>query len=83
METELKCGGGGVAKRLGYSGLKTLQEEVVVSFIAGHDVFAILPTGYGKSLCYLCLPEAFFYLLYSPPEPSPLTVFDRTATCTC
>ena len=30
----------------------TLQLKVIMSFIAGKDVFAILPMGYGKSLCY-------------------------------
>ena len=44
------------AKLLGYSELKELQMQVIVAFVMGKDVFAILPTGYGKSLCYACLP---------------------------
>ncbi len=48
------------AVRLGYSlGLKKEQMEVVVAFMTGNDVFAVLPTGFGKSLCYACLPLAF------------------------
>jgi len=54
-----KFGVEGAAKRLGYSSLKSLQVEVIISFATGHDVFTILPTGYGKSLCYACLPAVF------------------------
>ena len=43
------------AERLGYV-LKEEQRKVVSSFFSGEDVFGILPTGYGKSLCYTCLP---------------------------
>ena len=44
-----------VVARLGYSSLKPLQERVVVSILEGSDVFVILPTSYGKSLCFICL----------------------------
>ena len=44
---------------LGYSSMKPEQVEVAVALIEGRDVFAILPTGFGKSLCYACLPVAF------------------------
>ena len=44
---------------LGYSSLKDDQMEVTTSFVARSEVFPILPTGYGKSLCYLCLPNVF------------------------
>ena len=40
-----------VAKQLGYPEMKDLQVKVVVDFVCGRDVFAVLPTGYGKSLC--------------------------------
>ena len=39
------------AQALGYSELKEKQVEVVEKFLTGHDVFGVLPTGYGKSLC--------------------------------
>lgn len=45
--------------RLGYETLKPEQETVVREFLSGRDVFAALPTGYGKSMCYACLPYAF------------------------
>lgn len=42
--------------KLGYTSLKDKQKEVITKFVSGRDVFATLPTGYGKSLCYGCLP---------------------------
>ena len=32
---------------------------MVEAFVKGRDVFAVLPTGYGKSLCLDCLPLVF------------------------
>lgn len=32
---------------------------VITEFVSGRDVFAALPTGYGKSLCYGCLPRVY------------------------
>ena len=43
------------AMELGYSSMKPEQVEVAVVLIEGRDVFAIQPTGFGKSLCYACL----------------------------
>ena len=45
-----------VASSLGYSSLWQHQKNVVTDFVAGNDVFDILSTGYGKSLCFACLP---------------------------
>ena len=39
--------------------MNTKQKVVITNFIMGKDVFAVLPTGYGKSLCYACLPCVF------------------------
>ena len=46
------------AARAGYS-LCPLQEQVIISFVQGSDVFVGLPTGSGKSLCYNILPDIF------------------------
>ena len=39
------------ARELGYANLKPEQLDVVEAFVKGRDVFSVLPTGYGKSLC--------------------------------
>ena len=39
--------------------MKPTQMEVTLNFVRGRDVFAILPTGLGKSLRYAFLPTAF------------------------
>ena len=56
----LKDASNQAAMKLGYArGMKEEQLEVVVAFLSGSDFFAVLPTGFGKSLCYACLPFAF------------------------
>ena len=36
-----------------YRSLKEKQIEVIVNTVKGNDAFAVLPTGYGKILCYI------------------------------
>ena len=53
----------------GYSSLKEEQLLCMTKFIKGNDVFCILPTGYGKTACFSCLPKAFD-LMYDHTEDS-------------
>ena len=46
------------AYSLGFT-LKTEQVESIFYFVKGIDVFVSLPTGFGKSLCYILLPSVF------------------------
>src|ERR1700720_2800660 len=53
-QTELR---GALRRFWGYDSFRPMQEKVVRSLIAGHDTCAVMPTGFGKSLCYQ-LPAA-------------------------
>jgi ATP-dependent DNA helicase RecQ len=41
-----------LATVFGYSRFRPLQREIIEASLAGKDVFALLPTGGGKSLCF-------------------------------
>ena len=43
---------------IGYTALKE-QRLVISEFMSDRDVFAVLPTRYGKSMCFACLPKAY------------------------
>ncbi len=47
------------SRELGYSSsLKQEQLDITVALMLGQDVFAVLLTGFGKSLCFAVLPLA-------------------------
>ena len=46
------------AGSLGYT-LKPKLKQALLKFVGGQDVFVSLPTGFGKSLCYILLPRIF------------------------
>ena len=48
-----------VGSSLGYARLKEEQYTVIKDLIDGQDVFVALPTGFGKSACFACLPGVF------------------------
>ena len=47
------------AEAVGLQSLTNLQRHVIRSFVTGNDVFVSLPTGFGKSYCFVLLPLVF------------------------
>jgi ATP-dependent DNA helicase RecQ len=43
-------------KYFGYTELKEKQYSVINELLSGNDVIGLLPTGYGKSMCYILPP---------------------------
>jgi ATP-dependent DNA helicase RecQ len=43
---------GSLKKYFGYEEFRPLQRQIIQDALSGHDVFALLPTGGGKSLCF-------------------------------
>src|SRR5213082_1737827 len=43
---------GSLKKYFGHAEFRPLQQQIVTDALAGRDVFALLPTGGGKSLCF-------------------------------
>src|SRR5438105_9484592 len=43
---------GALKRHFGYDAFRPLQDEIVNDALAGRDVFALMPTGGGKSLCF-------------------------------
>ena len=39
-------------RHFGFSAFKGQQEQIISSLLRGNDVFVLMPTGGGKSLCY-------------------------------
>ncbi|MEO6990099.1 MAG: DNA helicase RecQ [Candidatus Baltobacteraceae bacterium] len=44
--------GAALKHHFGFEAFRPLQEQIVADVLAGRDLFALLPTGGGKSLCY-------------------------------
>ena len=69
VEGEVENAAFKAARDLGRSPLKPEQLQVVCTVLPECDVFAVLHTCFGKSLCFANLPLAYDYL-YPSSEPS-------------
>lgn len=67
-------------KYFGYDDFKPNQERVVKAIVEGNDTFALLPTGGGKTLCFL-LPAMCFNGLTIIISPLTALIRDHFSSC--
>jgi len=72
-DTEIISAISQAGERLGFQ-QRPRQQEVVLAFLKGRDVFVSLLTGSGKSLCYSILPWVFDLLWKRATESSVVVV---------
>ena len=63
----------------GYDSLKPKQKEIIYSVINNEDTIALLPTGFGKSLCFQ-LPAIYFQELTIVVSPLIALMHDQVAS---
>ena len=68
-------------QRLGYEKPTEEQRQAIREFVIGQDVVVILPTGSGKSLCFVALPLVFDCLRHTADSSIALTVMDSSIHC--
>ena len=54
--------------------MKPGQLQAVAGILRSYDALVVLPTGYGNSLCYACLPLVFDQLLPDPVDKASIVV---------
>ena len=59
MDTSMDTAIETAVRKLGYREAKNLQAKFIKEFVSGNNVFVSVPTGYGKTVCYACLPLIF------------------------
>src|SRR5262249_14181204 len=52
MRVTLADAAAALKRGFGYDGIREREAEIVRAGLAGEDVFAVMPTGSGKSLCF-------------------------------
>ena len=65
-----------VRRVFGHSGFRPGQREVIECAMAGRDVFVLMPTGGGKSLCYCVFEDE------APSGPGVLILTSVSGDCT-
>ena len=63
-----------LVRALGYEKVRQKQFDIVLNFLKSNTMFASLPTGGGKSLCYACQPMVYDWLREDASESIALVI---------